>query len=92
MAESRVGQQLKDDGEKIIAMATTFDTILREAFTLVEQIDSGWEGLSNVAFMADYDRIRTNLLKMPDMIKGFGDSAVKAAEAYETTDTTGAKR
>ena len=41
MAEIRVGQQLRDDGEKIIAMAKTFEDILGEAYVLVEQIDSG---------------------------------------------------
>ena len=92
MAEIRVGQQLRDDGEKIRTMAETFQSILDEAYALVTQIDSGWEGLSNNAFMEDYNRIKTSLEQMKPMIIGFGDSAIKAAEAYETTDTTGAKR
>lgn len=92
MAEIRVGQQLRDDGEKIIAMAKTFEDILGEAYVLVEQIDSGWEGLSNNAFMEDYNRIKTNLEQMGPMIRGFGDSAIQAAESYESTDVSGAKR
>ena len=92
MAEIRVGQQLRDDGEKIITMAETFGEILDEAYALVNEIDSGWEGLSHNAFMEDYNRIKTNLEQMVPMIKGFGDSAIKAADTYESTDTSRAKR
>ncbi len=92
MAEIRVGQQLREDGQKIQEMANTFSNILTEAYTLVESIDAGWEGLSNNAFMSDYERIKANLQTMPEMIKGFGDAAIQAADSYEQTDTAGAKR
>ena len=92
MAEIRVGEQLREDGNQIKEMAGTFSTLLDEAYALVGQIDAGWEGLSNNAFMDDYNRMQASLAEMPKMIEGFGDAALQAAQSYEDTDVAGSKR
>jgi len=92
MAEIRVGQQLRDDGKNIRDMGDVFLNIIQEADALVQNINAGWDGLASNAFMEDYGRTKTQLDTMPEMIKGFGDAAIKAADSYEQTDTAGAKR
>ncbi len=92
MAQINVGEQLRTDGQAIQAMASTFQGILDKGYSLVDAIDAGWEGLSNNAFMADYQRIKTTLQNLPDTITNLGKGAVSAADAYEQTDVSGAKR
>ncbi len=92
MAQINVGEQLRTDGQAIQSMANTFQGILEKGYALVEKIDADWEGLSNNAFMADYQRIKTTLQSLPETIVNLGKGAVSAADAYEQTDASGAKR
>jgi uncharacterized protein YukE len=92
MATVRASEALKTSGQEIQAMEVTFQGLLDDADTLVKQITAGWRGKMQVAFLADYDKAKTQLADLPPMVKGLGTGAVSAAETLETVDASGAQR
>lgn len=69
-------------GGDIKSMATQVETLLGDISTLVTQINSGWEGLGNQAFAAQYTDLSAKLKKLPEVVTGVGEKAIAAGEAW----------
>lgn len=79
-------EEIVSYGGDIKNMATQVETLLGEISTLVTQINSGWEGLGNQAFVAQYTDLSSKLQKLPEVVTGVGQKAIAAGETWLETE------
>ena len=92
MATINVGASLKASGESIRDMKATFGEILDQSYDLVSKITADWEGKAQAAFLADFQKYKTQLDQLPDTVANLGNAAIQAGEQYEATDAAAANR
>lgn len=73
------GQELQKYGEELNNMISKIDAKIGE-------IDNGWDGLAQDAFVGLYNDLKPSMAQFPDLLQSLGQATVAAAEAFGSVD------
>ncbi len=87
MADIRVTPEtLESQGNDLISYAEDLRNILNSITSKVQEIDGGWDGLGQTAYIDMYNTMKTSLDQFPDLVDSLGNATVSAAQAYAQVD------
>ena len=73
------GNDLQNYGEHIMDIIAKIDAKISE-------IDGGWDGLAQDAFVNMYQEMKPTMNQFPELVKSLGQATVAAADAFGTVD------
>ncbi|BCN32348.1 WXG100 family type VII secretion target [Anaeromicropila herbilytica] len=84
-------EELSKQGGDVIGYAGEIKHSLDSLDKKVDAVIDAWDGLAQDGFFQEYEKLKKELDKFPDVVEGLGKQIKGAAEAFEKTDSELAK-
>ncbi len=79
-------EELESQGNDLKGYAEDLRGILSNIESKISEIDGGWDGLGQDAYLDMYSNMKQSLDQFPDIVDSLGDATVSAAQAYAGVD------
>lgn len=87
MADIRVTPEtLESQGNELKGFAEELENILKSIESKIGEIDGGWDGLAQNAYLDLYSTMKESLNQFPTLVDSLGDATVSAAQIFAQTD------
>lgn len=80
-------EELDAQGKDLIQYAEDLRDVLSSINDKIQEIEGGWDGLAEQAYLNMYETMKESLDQFPELVQGLGDATVAAADAFSQLDT-----
>ena len=87
MADIRVTPEtLESQGNELVGFAGDLESILKSIETKIGEIDGGWDGLAQNAYLDLYSTMKESLDQFPVLVETLGQATISAAQTFARAD------
>jgi len=78
--------QMRDRSNQYKNEAEEINTVIGKLTSLINQLQTEWEGSASVSFANQYEQLKPSFINMKDLVLQIADQLQKTATIYEHND------
>ena len=87
MAQIRMSPEtMRTRSSEVKAQGTEFEGVINKMQSIINELQTEWEGKASAEFAAQFGDVKPYLIKMKELIDAIGEQLNDAATAYEDVD------